>query len=74
MFILIVSVIFLIAFTGLKEYIPGYPSAHQRRLIIQNAERVDSLIVEINRRDKFFKDIRSIISGQVPEGASYNFV
>ncbi len=69
MFILIVSVIFLIAFTGLKEYIPGYPSAHQRRLIIQNAERVDSLIVEINRRDKFFKDIRSIISGQVPEGA-----
>ncbi|MCT4645517.1 MAG: M23 family metallopeptidase [Carboxylicivirga sp.] len=68
--LLIVGVIFLIAFTGLREYIPGYPDGQQRRLIFQNAQRVDSLIVEIERRDRFFKDIRTIMSGEIPEGAS----
>jgi len=67
---LIVFVIYLIAFTGLREYIPGYPSGHERRLIIQNTQRVDSLIWEIERRDKFFRDIRAIMSGELPEGAT----
>ncbi|MCU4174590.1 M23 family metallopeptidase [Carboxylicivirga sp. N1Y90] len=67
--LLIISVIFLIAFTGLREYIPGYPSGKERRLLIQNAQRVDSLILEIDRRDRFFKDIRAIVSGDVPAGA-----
>lgn len=67
--VLIVAVIFLIAFTGLREYIPGYPDGQQRRLIVQNSQRVDSLIMEVERRDKFFRDIRSIMSGEVPEGS-----
>lgn len=67
---LIIFVIYLIAFTGLREYIPGYPSGHERRLIIQNTQRVDSLIWEIERRDKFFRDIRAIMSGELPEGAT----
>lgn len=66
--ILIVSVIFLIAFTDLREYIPGYPDGQQRRLIKQNYMRVDSLIAEIERRDRFISDIRAIMSGEVPEG------
>lgn len=69
LFVLVVMVIFLIAFTGLREYIPGYPDGHQRRLIVQNAQRVDSLIHEIERRDRFFNDIRSIVGGEVPKGA-----
>jgi len=69
MFVLVVMVIFLIAFTGLREYIPGYPDGQQRRLIIQNTQRVDSLIMEIERRDRFFKDIRAVVSGEVPSGA-----
>lgn len=68
--ILIIFVIYLIAFTGLREYIPGYPSGHERRLIVQNNQRVDSLIMEIERRDKFFRDIRAIMSGELPEGAT----
>lgn len=67
--VLITLVIFLIAFTGLKEYIPGYPTGQERRLIIQNTQRVDSLIMEIDRRDRFFRDIRAIVSGELPEGA-----
>ena len=67
--VLVVMVIFLIAFTGLREYIPGYPDGQQRRLIIQNSERVDSLILEIERRDRFFNDIRAVVAGEVPQGA-----
>ncbi|WP_430810767.1 MULTISPECIES: M23 family metallopeptidase [unclassified Carboxylicivirga] len=67
--LLVVMVIFLIAFTGLREYIPGYPDGQQRRLIIQNSQRVDSLILEIERRDNFFRDIRAIMAGEVPSGA-----
>lgn len=63
---LIVLVILLIAFTNLKEYIPGYPDGQQRRLIVKNAHRVDSLIVEINKRDRFFHSIKAIVSGEEP--------
>ncbi len=68
--LLIIFVIYLIAFTGLREYIPGYPSGLERRLIIQNSQRVDSLILEIEKRDRFFRDIRAIMSGETPEGAT----
>jgi len=68
--LLIVLVTLLIAFTGLREYIPGYPSGEERRMIVRNAQLVDSLMLEIQRRDRFFNDIKSIVNGEIPEGAS----
>ena len=68
--LLIVLVTLLIAFTDLREYIPGYPSGNERRLVVRNAQLVDSLMHEINRRDRFFKDIKSIVNGEIPEGGS----
>lgn len=65
--ILIVLVTILIAFTGLREFIPGYPDSNQRLLIVRNAQRVDSLIVEVNRRDIFLNNIRMILNGEIPE-------
>ena len=41
--ILVVLTILLIAFTGLREFIPGYPDGNMRQMIAQNALRVDSL-------------------------------
>ncbi len=35
--ILITLTILLIAFTGLKEFIPGYPDGNMRRMIAENA-------------------------------------
>lgn len=55
--LLVVLVSLLIAFTGLREYIPGYPDVQQRLLIVRNAQRVDSLLVEINKRDRFIDKI-----------------
>lgn len=65
--IIVVCVILLIATTGLKEYIPGYPSAEYRQLLINNALKTDSLEIEINRRDEYIETIKTVISGGVPE-------
>jgi len=64
--VLVLLVILLIAYTGLREYIPGYPDGNQRRMMVRNVNRVDSLITEIEKRDRFFQSIKSVVSGEVP--------
>jgi murein DD-endopeptidase MepM/ murein hydrolase activator NlpD len=64
---LIVAVTILIAFTGLKEFIPGYPDSNQRLLIVRNAQRIDSLIIEMNRKDFYLANIRTILRGEIPD-------
>ena len=61
--ILVVLPILLIAFTGLREFIPGYPDGNMRQMIAQNALRVDSLENELLKRDRFFKSIRLVLNG-----------
>lgn len=61
--ILVVLAILLIAFTGLREFIPGYPDGNMRQMIAQNALRVDSLENELLKRDRFFKSIRLVLNG-----------
>ena len=61
--ILVVLSILLIAFTGLREFIPGYPDGNMRQMIAQNALRVDSLENELLKRDRFFKSIRLVLNG-----------
>jgi murein DD-endopeptidase MepM/ murein hydrolase activator NlpD len=56
----------LIAFTNLREFIPGYPSVEMRRDIIFNAIRLDSLVHELDKRDRYFANISAIIQGKPP--------
>ncbi len=56
----------LIAFTNLREFIPGYPDVTMRRDILMSAIRLDSLDRELKLRDKYFDDLNSIISGSRP--------
>jgi murein DD-endopeptidase MepM/ murein hydrolase activator NlpD len=56
----------LIAFTNLREFIPGYPDVTLRRTIIMNALMLDSLEHELEIRDKYFQDLNSVISGRQP--------
>lgn len=65
--IIVVLVILLIATTGLREYIPGYPKAEYRQMLVRNALVVDSLETELHKRDQFFKGIQAIMSGEAPE-------
>ncbi len=56
----------LIAFTNLREYIPGYPDVVMRRNLMMNAIRLDSLEREIELRDRYFTNMNSIIAGNGP--------
>ncbi|HKK42144.1 MAG TPA: M23 family metallopeptidase [Bacteroidales bacterium] len=56
----------LIAFTNLREFIPGYPDVLMRRNILMNAIRLDSLDMELKLRDKYFADVNAIVSGKRP--------
>jgi murein DD-endopeptidase MepM/ murein hydrolase activator NlpD len=56
----------LIAFTNLREFIPGYPDVIMRRNILMSAIRLDSLDRELALRDKYFANLNSIISGKEP--------
>lgn len=58
----------LIAFTNLREFIPGYPDVTMRRNILVSAIRLDSLERELALRDKYFANLNTIISGRKPEG------
>jgi murein DD-endopeptidase MepM/ murein hydrolase activator NlpD len=60
----------LISFTSLRDYIPGYPDAQQRLLIVRNAQRVDSLYIEIQKRDQFIHSFKNIVMGEDAEAGA----
>ena len=61
---IIIGVTILIAFTPLREYIPGYPSGKLRQKLIQNALVTDSIEQKINLYDRYFHDLRAMLSGE----------
>jgi murein DD-endopeptidase MepM/ murein hydrolase activator NlpD len=65
-FFIVGATISLVAFTNLREFIPGYPDVNMRRNILLNAIRLDSLEKEISLRDKYFENLNLIILGQKP--------
>lgn len=61
--ILVTLTILLVAFTGLREFIPGYPDGNMRQMIAANAIRVDSLESEVIKRDRFLEALKVVLSG-----------
>jgi hypothetical protein len=56
----------IIAYTPLRENIPGYPSVKARQQIIYNYVMIDSLENEIRNRDSYFEKIKTLFKGDVP--------
>ena len=69
--VLIILTIMLIAFTNLREFIPGYPSQQLRRQITQNALRVDSLLNEVQKKDRFLHSIQTILRNENLDTTSF---
>jgi len=63
---LIASTTCLIAFTNIREFIPGYPDVTMRRNILMSAIRLDSLEKELALRDNYFANLNAIIAGEQP--------
>jgi murein DD-endopeptidase MepM/ murein hydrolase activator NlpD len=64
--LIVVGIFALVAFTGIRQLIPGYPDENLRRTIHMNAVRLDSLENEIRMRDQYFQTIRSLVAGKEP--------
>ena len=65
-FFIIASTTCLIAFTNIREFIPGYPDVTMRRNILMSAIRLDSLEKELQLRDNYFANMNAIIAGEQP--------
>ena len=65
-FLFLLLVISVIAYTPVRELIPGYPDENTVRNIHLNNYRLDSLEIEITKRDAYFENLRRIIAGESP--------
>lgn len=61
---LIVGTIYLIAFTPLREYIPGYADFNTRKVLRELSLRADSLERDLRQKDLFILNIRNIVEGK----------
>ena len=65
--IIVTTTICLIAFTSIKEYIPGYDSTALRTIAAQNIEKLDSLTFVMEKNQDFINSIGSVILGEATE-------
>jgi Membrane-bound metallopeptidase len=61
--ILITITAFIIAFTPLREYIPGYTDVNLNRKVYELGRKTDSLNTELKQKDIYFQNIQRIIEG-----------
>ena len=64
---LVITTIGLIAFTSVKEYIPGYDSTVLRQNAIKNIELLDSLERVVNRNQTFINSVGAVVLGEITE-------
>ena len=55
----------IIAFTPLRNYLPGYMNSEVREMVVANALRADSLTLALERQNKYIMNIQDIFSGKV---------
>lgn len=60
---------YLIAYTHLREYIPGYPNEETRQQIVQQALIADSLKLTMQQWELYLVNIQRIVSGKEPLGS-----
>ncbi len=62
---LIAMTTLLIAFTPLREYIPGYSSTRLKKRAIDNSEKIDSLEISLQENLVYLENIRKALVGEV---------
>ncbi len=60
-------VISIIAYTPVREFIPGYPDENTVASIRKNEFLLDSLEFELSKRDRYFDNLKKILSGEDPD-------
>ncbi len=62
--LLVVGTTYLIAFTPLREYIPGYADFNTRQVLRELSLKADLLEREMRQKDLFIMNIRHIVEGR----------
>jgi murein DD-endopeptidase MepM/ murein hydrolase activator NlpD len=63
--VMIALVTYIIAFTPLREYIPGYASTQLKREATENAVKSDSLIKVIEENSVYLASVKRVLTGEV---------
>jgi hypothetical protein len=69
--ILISVTTFIIAFTPLREFIPGYSSSKLKRDVTELALKSDSLTIALRKNESYIQSIQKVLNGQL-EYAKFN--
>lgn len=69
---LIGSTILLVAFTPLREYIPGYASTELRRKAVLLTLKTDSLETQLQYNTQYLENIRNIVNGNPIDPISHS--
>ena len=64
--ILVFITTYIIAFTPLKEYIPGYTDVTLQRRIYELQLRSDSVSFAMRAQEKYLEDLRRVLGGDLP--------
>tara|TARA_B100000963_G_scaffold211735_1_gene184497 strand:- start:979 stop:1851 length:873 start_codon:yes stop_codon:yes gene_type:complete len=62
---LITSVLLIVSFTSLKEFIPGYASNLMRKQAVLNASKLDSLTFSYNQSLNQLNSIKRVLTGDI---------
>jgi murein DD-endopeptidase MepM/ murein hydrolase activator NlpD len=65
LFVIVITSV-LIAYTPIRELIPGYPDKRTKVAIVENATRLDSLENEIRVRDQYLINFKQVLLGEKP--------
>lgn len=63
--LLITFTTFIIAFTPLREYIPGYSSSKLKRDATELALKSDSLTLALQQNEAYIKSIQKVLTGEL---------
>lgn len=64
MVIFFVMTYFVIAYTPLREYIPGYPDIHQKKELYRLGRMADSLLIDIQKKNLYIENIKRVIENR----------
>lgn len=63
--IFIILTFFIIAYTPIKEYLPGYPDIDQRKELYKLNIVADSLLNDIRLKDQYLQNIKDVFEGKI---------
>src|SRR5262245_24948098 len=71
MTVLIFLTIYLVAFTGLREYIPGYADQESKQKLNTLAINTDSLESKVKANEQYIQNLQNIFSNKITPDQPY---